>query len=681
MFPRSLLYSLILSACVQSIIYSEEIKIPEEISKLLSALDFPLTRVNQDDFEKNYGLLHNAAQDIVIANDKQPKMFICKLNTTDGGVINCRSCSLINNTQPIFFGDNKSTLCGGAIYSAESVILSKNSRIIFYQNTTLNQTNSSSGTGGAIQAKNFEASLNKETLFSSNLTKVKGGAIASTETCKFFNNSASIHFDNNRTTNADSSGGAISAVSCEFARNSGKITFSENKSGKGGAICSTTSTRIVDNQAPITFSHNVASNTSNQGNGGAINSPTIVIENNKQPVLFSGNSSAHAGGALSYQHLTIQNNGPVYFLNNTSCWGAACYGQTNNGTTTISADYGDVIFDNNIAIDRTGVWRSAMHFSSNHSLSLGASSNQHIYLFDRMNTGSLSSFIINPEDKHTGAVVFSAARTQLKLANQSIKNLQISYKGELTIKHGIVSVEDGAILWLYKFTPEDNTHLCLGSRAIMQTQEKGSSQKDSNLQLKNVAILLTDILKPDSSPPTVWIYPGGSGGNYTENTDARISISGPRSLWNKNYSDPYDSVDLSQPIDRIPLLHLSEPANNSVTIDDFDVQAINAHKHYGHQGIWTPYWEEVSSPSITSSLETTNSKHRYLYANWTPTGYVVNPQHRGDLVANTLRQTARNAMAFYPALINDSTSFYLEGNGLASHTRQRNQNEILGFSS
>ncbi|MEF9496536.1 polymorphic outer membrane protein middle domain-containing protein [Chlamydia sp. 04-14] len=686
MFSKSLLYSLILSTCVYRVIYSEGIALSsEDNSQKFSYLDFPLTLTNQAYPENSYGLMHDTSEDIVISNDKQPKVFISLSNVENGGVISCRSCHLTNNTQPVFFGDNRATNNGGAISSTENVIISKNARIIFYQNSAFNQKNASGNSaGGAVYGKNFEASFNnKEFFFISNLTKTNGGAICSSETCKFLDNASTMRFDNNRGYHINGLGGAIYTKSCEFTRNTGEILFNSNKAGKGGAIYSTTSTSITDNYAPITFFSNAACNgTSNaNGNGGAINSVSLItIKNNKQSLIFDGNSAAHAGGALSYQNLTIENNGPVYFFNNTACWGGAFYGQTDNGTTKISADHGNIIFDNNIAIDRVGVWRSAMFFSSNHTLSLGATQNQHIYLFDTIDTRNLTSFIINPEAKHTGAVVFSGAKVQSNLST-NVRNVQTSYGDELTIKHGIISVENGARLSVYKITSEDNTHFCLGRDVTIKTQQKSDAIKDSNLQIKNVAILLTEVLN-SNSPPTIWIYPGGSSGRYTENTDAKISILGSLSLWNEYYRDPYDSVDLSQSIDRVPLLHLSEIPNNLITTNDFDIHSINSHKHYGHQGIWTPYWEEIIVPSITTSLDTTNSKHRYLYANWMPTGYTVNPQHRADLVANTLWQTAYSATAFYPSLINESSpSFYLQGQGLGTHRYQKDKDTILGFSS
>ncbi|SYX08762.1 Polymorphic membrane protein F,chlamydial polymorphic outer membrane protein repeat,Autotransporter beta-domain [Chlamydia poikilotherma] len=399
-------------------------------------------------------------------------------------------------------------------------------------------------------------------------------------------------------------------------------------------------------------------------------------------MIFDGNSAAHAGGALSCQNLTIQDNGPTYFFNNTACWGGAFYGQTANGSTLLSADNGDIIFNNNITIARDGPSRSAMFFSSNHTLSLGATSNQRICFFDTIDTSNVTSFTINPEAKHTGAVVFSAAHVQPNLTT-NLKSIQTSYNNELRIKHGIISVENGAQLSAYKITSEANTYLCLGNSAVVKTQQKSNSIKDSNLQIKNIGILLTEVLQPKAISPMLWIYPeGGGAGGYSPNSDAKISVSGSLTLWNEWYCDPYDSIDLSQPIDGIPLLHFSEPENNSITIDDFDIQSINSHQHYGHQGIWTPYWKEIKTPSITTSADTTNSKHRYLYANWLPTGYIVNPQHRGDLVANTLRQTAYKATAFYPSLIDNATpSFYLQGQGLGMHTHQKDKNAILGFSS
>ncbi|BAE81505.1 polymorphic outer membrane protein [Chlamydia felis Fe/C-56] len=635
MLPKSLCYSFVGFLCASHVLsYGKEhwispLDIPIQLPKI------PTDFTTPESSDTPCGLTHNPRHDFVLIRDKQTKTFTYQSNADNGGAVTCKSFNLTKNKKPIFFGENKTARNGGAIFSTENVAIEKNFRVIFYQNSAISPGSSNQNNlGGAISATNFVASFNdNEVNFTSNIAIQSGGAIYSSGSCRLCDNSASLLFDNNQTVNMNGGGGAIHAPTLELSNNTGTIHFINNQSSAGGAIFTQRSTRITENHAPILFFCNSAYGTTDRGNGGVISSPSIVIENNTQPIVFARNSAPHAGGALAYTHLTIQNNGPIYFLNNTSSWGAVCRA-LENGSTTISADYGDIIFNNNVTRDRSGETRSSMFFHENHSLSLGATSKHKVCLFGIIH--SPSSFTINPEAKHTGAVVFSAKHIPHNLVN-NLRCIQTDYPNTLAIQHGTLSIESGARLAAYKLTMEQDTHLCLGNNAVIRTLQKSNSAKDSNLQIKNIAILLPEILQDNVQTPKIWIYPES---NNTENTLAKISLSGTLSLWDENYSDPYDSIDLSAPMNKVPLLYLSETNANKITTDQFDIASINAGKHYGHQGTWSPYWEEFSTQTKTNPVEAVNTKHRYLYADWRPSGYSVNPQHRNDLLPNTLWQTA-----------------------------------------
>ncbi|CRI32979.1 autotransporter outer membrane beta-barrel domain-containing protein [Chlamydia pneumoniae] len=74
------------------------------------------------------------------------------------------------------------------------------------------------------------------------------------------------------------------------------------------------------------------------------------------------------------------------------------------------------------------------------------------------------------------------------------------------------------------------------------------------------------------------------------------------------------------------------------------VEAMNLDEHYGYQGIWSPYWMETTTTTSSTVPEQTNTNHRQLYVDWTPVGYRPNPERHGEFIANTLWQSAYNAL-------------------------------------
>ncbi|WP_158543018.1 autotransporter outer membrane beta-barrel domain-containing protein [Chlamydia poikilotherma] len=129
-------------------------------------------------------------------------------------------------------------------------------------------------------------------------------------------------------------------------------------------------------------------------------------------------------------------------------------------------------------------------------------------------------------------------------------------------------------------------------------------------------------------------------------------------------------------------MYLRDNATKKINIDSLDIHAINQKAHYGHQGIWSPYWEEYTTTANSASAETANTSHHILYADWTPTGYIPNPKYSTPLIANALWgsvYTTLSGMRTFPSPIANPNYFELSGQGLLMAVRQRNRLGVRGF--
>ncbi|EPP32353.1 autotransporter beta-domain protein, partial [Chlamydia psittaci 84-8471/1] len=82
------------------------------------------------------------------------------------------------------------------------------------------------------------------------------------------------------------------------------------------------------------------------------------------------------------------------------------------------------------------------------------------------------------------------------------------------------------------------------------------------------------------------------------------------------------------------------------------------------------------------SPDTTNTNHRYLYADWTPTGYIPNPKYMTPLIANALWGTFYTTLSGLRTLTSSITEpnyFEMGGQGLVMATHQANRLGISGF--
>ncbi|MDR0723678.1 MAG: hypothetical protein LBF23_00615, partial [Endomicrobium sp.] len=201
-----------------------------------------------------------------------------------GGAIyvNSTNFNLYGN---VFFEQNTSSACGGAVYAKGNIWISNPmdnvafvSNIAAYNGGALCVVvGSATFYGGAYLANN-------RALHSSGRTH-DGGAIYSEGSVVFKSNSASVELSSNV---ASGNGGAIFALNnVEFNSNT---TISYNKSdGNGGAICS--SAGYVSFKSYVT----ATGNETKSSKGGAVFSKGISINDG---ATFSNNKSSQEGGAI-----------------------------------------------------------------------------------------------------------------------------------------------------------------------------------------------------------------------------------------------------------------------------------------------------------------------------------------------------------------------------------------------
>ncbi len=645
----------------------------------------------------NYGLLHDDQMDIDITG--QEYFYInYQYFSTNGGAVTAKDLSISKNTGPVIFRGNTCHNNGGAVASTNCNITENKQRCCFINNATIVKADltTSSQTGGAIQCIQLTISNNHGACeFLSNVGALQGGAIFSSDV-QVTNNHSPIILNNNKCTSNMSKGGGIYSTTCSITSNRAPITFTNNQSGCGGGIFSDEDCNISHNSEIIKFLYNSSlyqkKMDEKETGGGAIFCTSCTITNNLKGVIFENNDSKRSAGAILAQNLTIQDNGPVLFLNNTARWGSALQSHGDAPKFYLSADYGDIVFKRNISSKPGTVYRNALHSTPNMNLKIGARQGYEVKFYDTIENEhpSTSVVIFNPENYHLGTVLFSGADVSPDETNE--RSYYSLLRNTYNIAHGVVAVEDKAGLGIYKISQKEGI-LRLGNNAIIRTLKKRTSStgndetyEGSSLDLTKLALNLPSILTQGANAPKIWMYPNNQTSNgsttYVEDNNPTIILSGPLLLLDSDNQDPYDSLDLSSGITRVPLLYLCDNENKKINTENLDIQAMNETHHYGYQGIWSPYWEEYTTEANNTSPETANTSHRYLYTDWTPTGYIPNPVYRGDLVANALWQSAYNVTTGLHTLEHCSHKIpnrEISGGGLGAYVLQKTRKPQQGF--
>ncbi|MFJ1509079.1 polymorphic outer membrane protein middle domain-containing protein [Chlamydia crocodili] len=651
--------------------------IPESIELLLQGTNLTgKTRSSDSLTLQNYEEIFSISQ---LSNDSAGACLKCNkiyIQDTQGSII------LIGNITP---------RSGGGVYADNNLEIRNNNKFIIFSNNLARSTaiEVRSNMGGALYTRYLDITNNKEPIyFLRNAATSNGGAIMAGKTFNLSDNLSSCIFYDNETL-SDGSGGALRLEYFNCKRNYDDILFINNQSGSGGAISSLYDCHFSDNLGNIIFKNNIAFSTGNNNiSGGAIEARTITLENNKGITSFHNNSSAVYGGACKCVKFIIRSNNDVYFTNNSSQLGGAIIVIGNGCSVDLSADNGNIIFNNNLSLSSANtIYRNAIHIGSSNSTStqFGAKIGRHILFYDPIehNLPTSNNMLINPNSEDQGCVIFSGATVIDALKTED--NLFSKCKNTIELKNGVLAIENDAGIATFKFVQTGGL-ICLGTGGTLTTRENASNNQAADLQLNNLGLILPQLLSSKAKAAKLWIYPSKTTQNSTdsfqENTQASISVSGDLILANEEGYSPYDDTDLSSGITRIPLLYLCDNATKKINIDSLDIHAINRNAHYGHQGLWSPYWEEYTTTAANTSVDTANTSHRILYADWTPTGYIPNPKYKTLLIANALWgsvYTTLSGMRTLPSPVANPNYFEIGGQGLLMAVRQRNRLGIHGF--
>ncbi|WP_100934650.1 polymorphic outer membrane protein middle domain-containing protein [Candidatus Chlamydia corallus] len=640
------------------------------------------------------GFTHNENQDLTILGNHNDFILDYKYYESNGGALTCRNLLISENKGDLYFEKNVCPTSGGAIYAAENCVISKNQNYSFTTNLVSANPTVTSGAlfGGALFATNCSITNNLgQGVFLDNLALNKGGAIYTRTNLSIKDNEGPILISQNQTLNSKSLGGGIfSGNSINIEGNSEPIQIINNSAGSGGGIFSSQTITISSNKKLVEISDNSAFATIdyrpnyNPG-GGAFITNTCIIENNRGGLIFNNNKSQCNGGAIYAKSIIITGNGPIHFLNNSATWGGALLNLeagSANSHFFLFADYGDIVFNNNTTtrLAPSPSYRNAIYSTPNINLQIGARVGYSVIFYDPIENEHPTSFpiLFNSKSDQKGTVLFSGANVNPNFTDE--RNFFSYLCNTSELRQGVLAIENGAGLACYKLSQLGGT-LRLGNGAVITTLgtlRTGSSiptTSGSIITLNRIAINLPSVLSFQAKAPKIWIYPTKTGSTYTEDSNPTITLSGTLTLVNSTNEDPYDSIDLSQPLNRVPLLYLSDVAGQKINSSQLDLSKLNSEEHYGYQGTWSTYWIETTTLTNAASLIGANTKHKQLYADWTPLGYRPHPERRGEFIANTLWQSAYTALAGLQALPSWNEekvlAASLQGIGLLVHQKSR----------
>ena len=523
---------------------------------------------------------------------------------------------------------------GGAIHAKGPITFTQNQDVLFYNNTTAGanyKDSNEKNRGGATYSTTANFINNRSLTFVNNVSGDGGGAICADGLVAINKTTSSILFEGNHTLDHRPNneaqdiaiGGAICSRSgsCRITDNNGPIVFNYNHAGKGGAVLSAAACSINDNTGKIVFSNNSAigwHKSTPRSNGGAIQTPQeFSLQNNTGPIYFDSNSATHIGGAIDCNNLNIQENGPIYFLNNSAAWGAAInLSKTAAATNYIHSGSGDIVFNNNTLFpdNYTIGLRKIFHITETfldnpYTLSIGAKKDTHIYFYDLFQwervlkenltdlANSPHTVTFNPSEEFSGAVVFSYKQLSSDIKYNLGKEKNYIKESPTTLKFGTLAIESDAEFEIFNvpFTQEKTSLLALGDGATLTVGKGGT------LNITNLGVILPAILNAPDSPPCIRVNPQdmtqNTGSNQNPSNTSGIStkmitFAGNLSLVDENYESVYDSIDLSRGKSEQPILSIETTNDGQLGTNWKNTlnTSLYSPPHYGYQGLWTPTW-------------------------------------------------------------------------------------------
>ncbi|WP_201456756.1 polymorphic outer membrane protein middle domain-containing protein [Chlamydia sp. 17-3921] len=507
-------------------------------------------------------------------------------------------------------------------------------------------------------------------VFSNNFSAEDGGAI-STKTLELTGNTGSISFLQNSATTAKKGGALFCSSTSNISSNLGVISFISNIGDtSGGAICAEGNCTIAGNKI-VLFDGNTAKGTT--GNGGAIcctktnggTDPTLSITGNSK-ISFTNNIAKGSGGALYAKKLSLSSGegDGILFSNNsaentTSPKGGAI-AIANDGEISISADNSNITFNDNKVINNGTATRSSVDLGSNAKfLTLRATSGNSIFFYDPVTGEGTASSALNinetPADSSTtygGSIVFSGERLS-ETEKSTEGNRKSTFKQPVTLKGGTLILKDGVTVDTNKFDQEATSTLLMDVGTTLSASTEG-------VTVKNLAINMDSLNN-------------GQATLSATATDKVVSLSGPITLMD-NQGNSYENHDLRNP-QTYGFVKLSSK-NTPTTSEVPESPTLETPTHYGYQGTWATTW-------VDSDTTTSDPKTKTATIAWTKTGYIPNPERRGNLVPNSLWGSFVDIRAIQDVMnrstyaINEERGIW--GSGIANFFNRNNTPSQQGF--
>lgn len=419
--------------------------------------------------------------------------------------------------------------------------------------------------------------------------------------------------------------GAIESAGAINLTNNDYVTFINNASTTtGGAACSQGNCTISGNQT-VYFDSNTTSGS--DINGGAIccaqkpppaavpPTPMLTITGNNE-VTFINNTATGSGGAIYAQNLTLSSQGKgVLFANNTASATTPKGGAiaiADSGTLSLSADGSNITFNGNTT-NTTGstITRNAIDLANSAKFTtLRATEGNSIYFYDPI-TGSGATDALNINETNAsvtygGSIVFSGEKLS-ETEKQQAENLKSKFTQTVTLKNGSLVLKDGVTVDTHTFTQEAGSTLLMDAGTTL-------SASTGAVTVNNLAVNMSSLNGTDK----VTLSATASSQNVT--------LSGPITLMDEN-GNAYENHDLRNSQD-YSFIQLSAGTGGNAT-PTADPQATEqTPQHYGYQGTWAVAWMPGTGGGANVTQTATLS--------WTKTGYIPNPQKRGNLVPNSL---------------------------------------------
>ncbi|WP_213357479.1 autotransporter domain-containing protein [Chlamydiifrater phoenicopteri] len=570
---------------------------------------------------------------------------------------------------------------GGAILAKEKVSLTGNERIAFVYNVALGKNSS----GGAVFSKDVTLTGNQNIIFDGNSSESKGGGIYSKNGCVSITNNSSVVFTNNH---AQESGGAIFIESVTSSTEGPGAEEEDSDQGQLGALNSDASDKfsIIGNYGQVLFSNNYTTT-------------AFPASENDGEALSGASSEKYGGGAAYVKDIEVSGNRDVLFLFNKADKGGAIHIK-DGGSVSLSADYGNIVFQGNKELDGTSdcIFLAG---STSKITKLRAREGHAVQFFDSIifdnetSRDTVSTQVVNSTVASTQTPSLSINGADNGMVRQNSENpyigvvqfgggiSKIPQKAKLEAGGLIVS---GGELWLEGLEQTQGSYIQLSADTVFgqlkQSTETGSTtssgsssgspsslqslgatyaghgkprlNKNMSIDPKNsstfsdgssgevslgsgfkiteIRVDLSSFNKNSKAPKFVIVPSGNGGGSAALNADG--SNSELKVVLVDSSGTAMEKHDLFASDSQISFIDFMEEKNGKlepVSSTNGENGALGFSKvafslgegldgnFYGHQGSW--------SASLANGAVT---------ANWTKTGYSLDPKTDGAVVVNGL---------------------------------------------